>query len=1486
MKNMPKIHRIRIVGLKYDGMQKQYQDTTFDFHNDVTSTNGLIAMMNGGGKGVFLQTIFQVLKPGTSWGKQNNRYYQQFFFNKNEQFIPYTFHVLIQWELDGSDRRHLVTGGMFSAEQRISLNEENADDKPAERHDKIVPNITFYAREFDRKEDVALEHIPLYENGQVAETEELKDYFKWNGYDVYRDTKKHYRILDTYGINRKDWDIMKDINKDEGGVGKYFEGAEDDHSLFQKRIIPTVSGVLDRAEHQKNDLIDIFKSQASIAKDLPVLLKREQAHKEFLEDIIPFEEQIAVGVEHQKVVSDSTQQGQQLLGALDHVIELEKDALVALEKKLEELNEQSLQLRFEKDNLEYARAHQELQKWEKQLAEEKAKHEELKALVLERNEKKDTLSFAVQLKEWSDIEQTIASLSQQIEKLEKNSGLEEVNLRMEEIKKEANHIWDEAFSAIKDENNHFQSFKRYIDKRGKELTLSDKKKTGEIAQISAEIDALYTKIHEFEMKQDQLIQLFGDRLKYDLPGFIESLVQKQESKKQELETLLQKEKQSQDKQNTISLTVGELRQSLQHQEVRCNELREAASKQQSIEQELLERLQLLLTDVTGPFSHALLSKYGAGIEELLQQNNEQSEQLKKELWEIQVDQYLNDENYWIANQDVKELKEWIDEKTGIDVFYGTQFLQSLNAEEKIEHIERYPLLPYGLVVYQNQWQKINQQVLKGRMFKSPVPIYMREEMQGEDQPSYVVIHGTEQNFLTDHLAFANWQTDMSKQIEEKRDTLNELSKTESALRRILKDIDRLSAGTLSVEIERTIQAEETAIRTTKEELQRILKDEEKEKEKQTLLNEQIEATKKIIEKCVKDLDTLQLFEKEKEQNDENKRVKEEKDKKHKLLQTQQTEIEKENEELQQLTSQWNQTYLEWKLSLEQEMKEISKFVDNVHFPVSETVSYDGETPSLSVHVLDDIKGSINELKQLQKSKEEQAQELLAIQANREAELKQQKKLEKRLQSQNPDWKTTEIASEPMSILEEMLNASKKEAKESEKAEREQEKAVTVAETTLKHTQEQCDKMEKKVAKHGRQPEKWEEDLDVKESEIKDRTKLTKDELKATEKQFSETETSIEAHKGDRITLSMILKEEAATFEPEDIELIQKQGKACILAWCEKHQNLQEEEKEKRIRADQALRKLKMLIESKDWELRFKNDVLMTLDHLDTRHYEHIQGILQNMKRFSASGLEQLERDKERAEKAQQFWASRASMKVMSISDAIRSMIAKMKIKNERGAFPLVTLKEDILPKKAEDIEPLLKQHFVSAIEKITAKFESIDDNNKELDTEIKQLIGDEQILFVSLRNRYPELLVYNMRTDNAFMYGRPQKEHYSTWQTINQGSKTKSDGSGGQKLSARMVMMMMLLSVKSETDQSWVPLVCDNPFGQAASAHVLDPIFAVAEKLKFQLIVVTPPELVKTEISQRFDSYYKLDFLREKGKEIVTETVVPAFRIYQEEPIA
>ncbi len=1485
---MPKIFSIRIVGLKYDGMQKQYKDTTFNFHNDETSTNGLIAMMNGGGKGVFLQTIFQILKPGTSWGKQNNRYYQQFFFNNKEQFIPYTFHVVIEWELDGAERRHLITGGMFSAEQRISINEESDHErKTLEQEAKILPHITFYTRDFERNEKAALEHIPLYENDEVAETESLKDYLKWNGYDVYRDTKKHYRILDTYGINRKDWDIMKDINKDEGGVGKYFEGAEDDHSLFQKRIIPTISAVLHRTEHQKNDLVEIFKSQASIAKDLPVLLKREQAHKEFLEDIVPFEEHLEKGIQHKEIVDESIKVGRQLLGALEHLKQSEEETRMTLEKDIEKLAIKQADLRYQKDNLEYAVVHKDVTEWEKKVVEEKKSHSDLEAIVLEKQEQKEQLAFQVLLKEWYENEQTIQSLSQQIAKLEQNSGLEQVNQRMDEIKKEASTQWGHASLLVQEALKQYGGYQKFLKQKEVELSRQDKQMTKDLAKLSSEIDVLYTRMHTFETMEEALIGEFGDRITYDLQGFTESLSKQTEDKRTQLYELKRKSKESSERQNQLAASHGTLTQSIQFSEEKCEELTAKNEVQKQKEEKLYDKIHGLLDDVTVPFTHSLLSKYATQIEETLSQNLHQGEQIKKELWETQLDHSLNDEHFWIANKDVKELKEWIDEKTGIDVFYGSQFLQSLRAEEMASYLLTYPLLPYGLVVNGHQWQQINQQVLSGRMFKSPVPIFLREEMNSEHHElSFVIMNGTERDLLTDKNQFTNWKSKIAKQIEEKKATQIEIEKTENYLRLILKEIDRFTSSELASDIERAFHKEQNALLSKKTQLQEITIQQEKEKEFQIQLTEQLEKNKQKIEKLSKDVATLEDFKRDKSLHQENKRVKLEKEKQKEVFRVTQQEIGKEHQNIVELQTKWNQTYFEWKLKMEQNINEIAFFIEDAVFPAEGKADQSEEIPRLSPHILEEVNGSIEELKQLQKSKEEQASELLIIQARSETEQKQQKKLEKKLGTYNEDWSQAQEPDEPISILENMLQTAQKETKTAEKEERKQGTAVTVAETSLQHATEQRGKLEKKIVKHEKRPEKWEDlDLEVKAVEIRDQTKITNVEIKQAEKSHKETETNIAGFEGDLLTLSVILNEDAATFTEQDIEKIKSQGKACILSWCEEHQAIQDEGQEKHAKIEQSLRNLKLTIESKDWEIRFKNEVLTTLDHMDTRHYMHIQTIVKNMKRFSQTGLEQLERDKERAEKAQNFWASRASMKVMSISEAIRSMIAKMKLKNERGSFPLVQLKKDILPKKAEEIEPLLKLHFVAAINKITKQFDRIDDHNVALDEEIKQLISDEQILFVSLRNQYPELLVYNMRTDNAFMYGKPQREHYSTWQTINQGSRTKSDGSGGQKLSARMVMMMMLLSVKSETDQSWVPLVCDNPFGQAASAHVLDPIFAVAEKLKFQFIVVTPPELVKTEISQRFDAYYKLDFIRENGKEIVSDTIIPAFRIYQGEGI-
>ena len=77
----------------------------------------------------------------------------------------------------------------------------------------------------------------------------------------------------------------------------------------------------------------------------------------------------------------------------------------------------------------------------------------------------------------------------------------------------------------------YLGYQKFLKKKGTDLSQQDKQKTKEIAQLSTEIDFLYTQMHTFESKEEALIKEFGDRLTYDLKGFTLSLSKQIEDKK-------------------------------------------------------------------------------------------------------------------------------------------------------------------------------------------------------------------------------------------------------------------------------------------------------------------------------------------------------------------------------------------------------------------------------------------------------------------------------------------------------------------------------------------------------------------------------------------------------------------------------------------------------------------------------------------------------------------------------------------------------------------------------------------------------------------------------------------------------------------------------------------------------------------------------------------------------------------------------------------
>jgi uncharacterized membrane-anchored protein YhcB (DUF1043 family) len=115
--------------------------------------------------------------------------------------------------------------------------------------------------------------------------------------------------------------------------------------------------------------------------------------------------------------------------------------------------------------------------------------------------------------------------------LEQNSGLEQVNQRMDEIKVEAVKQWEHSYQLLQEAIKQYVGYQKFLKKKGTELSAQDKQKTKDIAQATTEIDVLYTQMQAFETKEEALIKEFGDRLTYDLKGLVESLLTQIENKK-------------------------------------------------------------------------------------------------------------------------------------------------------------------------------------------------------------------------------------------------------------------------------------------------------------------------------------------------------------------------------------------------------------------------------------------------------------------------------------------------------------------------------------------------------------------------------------------------------------------------------------------------------------------------------------------------------------------------------------------------------------------------------------------------------------------------------------------------------------------------------------------------------------------------------------------------------------------------------------------
>ena len=259
---MPKLSKIRLTGCKYDGLRKEHENSIFDLTKDGKADHTLFTLFNGGGKGVMMQLIFQLLLPETKWGKSNGNKIIGMFYDQRKNLHSFTFHVVLEWVLDTVPEKRLINGIAFKS----SIKNTGSDEE-----ESAGLNYFLYTYEHENDGYFTVENLPLYdlENKKAVELETLEKFIddnkriftKYSQSSARKKDGPYYSYLEDRGIYRSEWINLKSINKSEGGVGDYFIGANDNKSIFDKIILPAISENIRNYIHDgENNLIEMFKS--------------------------------------------------------------------------------------------------------------------------------------------------------------------------------------------------------------------------------------------------------------------------------------------------------------------------------------------------------------------------------------------------------------------------------------------------------------------------------------------------------------------------------------------------------------------------------------------------------------------------------------------------------------------------------------------------------------------------------------------------------------------------------------------------------------------------------------------------------------------------------------------------------------------------------------------------------------------------------------------------------------------------------------------------------------------------------------------------------------------------------------------------------------------------------------------------------------------------------------------------------------------------
>lgn len=1469
---MPKLSKIRLTGCKYDGLRKEHENSIFDLTKGEAPDHSLFTLENNGGKGVMLQLIFQLLLPETKWGKNNGNQVISMFYDTKMNLHPNTFHVALEWLLDTIPEKRLITG--------IAVKSVIKNTGPEEEENTGLSYV-LYTYEHNGNGHYTIENLPLYNNRkkEAIDLVDLEDFLRDNKRDIIRYSQSsgrrkdsdYYRYLQSRGIYRSEWLILKAINKSEGGISDYFSTASDNRAIFDKVIIPAIGeNIRNYSGDEENSLIQMFKSNLSITKDLPILLKREGDYKELVQSIGPLIENADSGTRF-------IERRNRLIGEGNDLYYIINDQLMYINGEIEKWSTSYDDALKEKRELEYKRHNLEYNKSRNDFVQRQSQGEEFQNTIEEKDfllaKKSDELKlYKINKVLWHKKEK-----EREIEnkKAEREIALESLNLqdtreRAEELDNQLESEWRKVRSQwIQGEIN----YKGYLNYLG---DLEDEEKNKKKKYLMRR-DSLQNEINLFELKKDNL-QKKKEKLggKYDALSlsFPERILEDLQSSKGVVEKNISTSAEEIEKLEgqvvEIKGEIDKIEYVFGQKQKKAEELRNKIVKQEREELELAKDVSQILfrsydgSILDGKWYDNSLSE----LQGLLGQKSKNLEEIQNAIWEKNIQISLNTEDYFVPNRDILELKREI-QRLGIHVETGLEYLQGLGQEEADEILNTHLGFIFSLVMGSaKDWDILEKNLGEEIFLTNMVPIYIRGEMNKEPTGFYVV-QGKAKD-LVGKGKYEIWKESLKMEFES-------IVKTKD---NILKDIESINTARESIILLRSKGIILDLGLELRELEGSILKYEEKAKELRgqlgfTIVRIQKEKTKlthhhKDLRNLEGDIDALEDYIHDLKELDENQV------KVNRVIQDLKgliRDIEHMDETLDEIeyrVSRLRDEHYGLRNSMENLTRSLRAYVEDVDYKGEIQKDYKTSlSPKFDLN-LDIISLILEERDAVSKDITSKNAKLAELKKDLEYLYKEVEALMAELNTLDESWKGFKYLDLPKIEIEIIINQIERDIKYETDQRNKTKSNLDVLLGEMKVIKKNLDTMERQILKeHKRAPRLLDiQDLDreingvnidLKSNDEIIRLCMSELEKKGKILNRLEINTSKLSHRPEldlsKGKIDKILRERLL----ENMDLI-------VDEWQQKLWNNQLEINKTFDEGGRIRAKFINQIEQRLGEEKLRDKIISTVKEVNIDNFKNNRDSFTSMREHFNKELIGLSKDKKKAEEAMKQWVSRASIYVIRMVETLKDMISSMNYVNENGyVFPLVKLRGmERLPKEEGEISYLLEEHFVDSINRVLGK----DINLENLDNKlVEELMGDNTIFSKALQGRYPVLLVYKMTENNEFKYAKARDEHYATWEAINKGEGISTEGSGGQTLSITTFVTMMIMSFRKKhigNENPSTVLILDNPFGKASGRHVLDPIFEIADKLNFQLICFAAPGIIKVEISERFPIFWELRI--EEGK--------------------